>query len=57
MWMARAARQARTRGWLIDSWSLDISHHIVADRNLPLPTDSRWLFELRARQSRPESSL
>ncbi len=29
---------------------LDISHHIVADRNLPLPADSRSLFELLARQ-------
>jgi len=29
---------------------LDISHHIVADRNLPLPSDSRSLFELLARQ-------
>ena len=29
---------------------LDISHHIVADRNLPLPADSRSLFELMARQ-------
>ena len=29
---------------------LDISHHIVADRNLPLPVDSRSLFELLARQ-------
>lgn len=28
---------------------LDISHHIVADRNLPLPADSRSLFELLAR--------
>jgi len=29
---------------------LDISHHIVADRDLPLPADSRSLFELLARQ-------
>jgi uncharacterized protein YutE (UPF0331/DUF86 family) len=29
---------------------LDISHHIVADRNLPLPADSRSLFDLLARQ-------
>jgi len=29
---------------------LDISHHIVADRTLPLPADSRSLFELLARQ-------
>ena len=29
---------------------LDISHHIVADSDLPLPADSRSLFELLARQ-------
>lgn len=29
---------------------LDISHHIVADRNLPLPADSKSLFDLLARQ-------
>jgi uncharacterized protein YutE (UPF0331/DUF86 family) len=29
---------------------LDISHHIVADRNLPLPTDNTSLFGLLARQ-------
>jgi len=29
---------------------LDISHHIVADRNLPLPADSTSLFDLLARQ-------
>jgi len=29
---------------------LDISHHIVADRNLALPPDSRSLFDLLARQ-------
>lgn len=29
---------------------LDISHHIVADRNLPLPADSKSLFELLVRQ-------
>lgn len=29
---------------------LDISHHIVADRNLALPVDSQSLFELLARQ-------
>lgn len=29
---------------------LDISHHIVADRNLPLPPDSKSLFDLLARQ-------
>jgi uncharacterized protein YutE (UPF0331/DUF86 family) len=29
---------------------LDISHHIVADRDLPLPADSKSLFELLARQ-------
>ncbi len=29
---------------------LDISHHIVADRNLPLPADSQSLFELLVRQ-------
>jgi uncharacterized protein YutE (UPF0331/DUF86 family) len=29
---------------------LDISHHIVADRNLPLPTDNKSLFDLLARQ-------
>ena len=29
---------------------LDISHHIVADRNLALPPDSTSLFELLARQ-------
>ncbi len=29
---------------------LDISHHIVADRNLALPADSKSLFDLLARQ-------
>lgn len=29
---------------------LDISHHIVADRNLPLPADSKSLFDLLARR-------
>lgn len=29
---------------------LDVSHHIVADRNLALPPDSRSLFDLLARQ-------
>lgn len=29
---------------------LDISHHIVADRSLPLPADSKSLFDLLARQ-------
>ena len=29
---------------------LDISHHIVADSDLPLPADSRSPFELLARQ-------
>ena len=29
---------------------LDISHHIVADRNLPLPADSKSHFDLLARQ-------
>ena len=29
---------------------LDISHHIVADRNLALPADSQSLFDLLARQ-------
>ena len=29
---------------------LDISHHIVADRNLALPADSKSLFELLARE-------
>jgi uncharacterized protein YutE (UPF0331/DUF86 family) len=29
---------------------LDISHHIVADRNLPLPADSKSLFGLLARE-------
>jgi len=29
---------------------LDISHHIVADRNLPLPDDSKSLFDLLARE-------
>jgi len=29
---------------------LDISHHVVADRNLPLPADSKSLFELLTRQ-------
>ena len=29
---------------------LDISHHIVADRNLALPDDSKSLFELLARE-------
>jgi uncharacterized protein YutE (UPF0331/DUF86 family) len=29
---------------------LDISHHIVADRNLALPADSQSLFELLARE-------
>ena len=29
---------------------LDISHHIVADRSLPLPADSKSLFELLARE-------
>lgn len=29
---------------------LDISHHIVADRNLPLPADNKSLFDLLARQ-------
>lgn len=29
---------------------LDISHHIVADRNLPLPADSKSLFNLLARE-------
>jgi uncharacterized protein YutE (UPF0331/DUF86 family) len=29
---------------------LDISHHIVADRDLPLPSDSKSLFEQLARQ-------
>ena len=29
---------------------LDISHHIVADRSLPLPPDSKSLFDLLARQ-------
>lgn len=35
---------------------LDISHHIVADRDLPLPADSRALFELLARQKVTEST-
>jgi uncharacterized protein YutE (UPF0331/DUF86 family) len=29
---------------------LDISHHIVADRNLPLPADNKSLFDLLVRQ-------
>jgi uncharacterized protein YutE (UPF0331/DUF86 family) len=29
---------------------LDISHHIVADRSLQLPADSKSLFDLLARQ-------
>ena len=29
---------------------LDISHHIVADRNLSLPADSKSLFDVLARQ-------
>jgi uncharacterized protein YutE (UPF0331/DUF86 family) len=29
---------------------LDISQHIVADRNLPLPADNKSLFDLLARQ-------
>lgn len=29
---------------------MDISHHIVADRNLPLPADSKSLFDLLARR-------
>jgi len=29
---------------------LDISHHIVADRSLPLPSDGKSLFDLLTRQ-------
>ncbi len=36
---------------------LDISHHIVADRNLALPADSRALFDLLARQKVISRSL
>lgn len=36
---------------------LDISHHIVADRNLALPADSKSLFDLLARQKVVSRSL
>jgi len=36
---------------------LDISHHIVADRNLALPVDSKSLFDLLARQKVVSKSL
>ena len=36
---------------------LDISHHIVADRNLALPVDSKSLFDLLARQKVVSRSL
>ena len=36
---------------------LDISHHIVADRNLALPADSKSLFDLLARQKVVSKSL
>lgn len=36
---------------------LDVSHHIVADRKLGLPADSKELFEVLARQKILPASL